>query len=78
MDNVTMLSFILQTKAGVTRDQIKATLGKGVLLKNVSQDITLSYGLLQDPDQSGSFQVTDVMAFCQDPDRLSVLFYTNL
>ena len=54
--------------------------GQGIILHNVNQDKIIGYGILREPTNVPAFDVDakDIMALCQDPDRLSVLFYSDL
>ena len=64
---------------GASATTLRDTFGKGILLKNVSQDKTLSYGLVEDiSEQPSRPPFMDVTALCQDPNRLSMLFYTKV
>jgi len=47
VDSVEMLVFELKRDSGVTSASLKESLGKGILLKNVSADKTISYGLVE-------------------------------
>ncbi len=62
-------------------ESLEKSVGAGLILKNSSKDQVLGYGIIVDPDsdpiQSNARQ-EDVTAICQDPDALTIVFYTDL
>ena len=54
--------------------------GQGIILRNVNQNKVIGYGVLREPTDVPAFDVDarNIMALCQDTDRLSLLFYSDL
>ena len=51
-----------------------------MLLKNINRDTTLAFGIFSSPDDVLKLTSTssDVIALCQDQERLSALFFSDL
>lgn len=55
--------------------------GKGLLLRNVSKDKTISYGIMREATgfiPALDTSVKDIVAICLDPKRFSVLFFSQV
>lgn len=70
----------LTVKSTFNADKFKTLAGKGLILKNIDLDKSISFGIFHREDDEHLLIQTsrDITALCQDSDRLSVLFFSDL
>ena len=76
----TSRSYELFIKSTFDIEKFKTLAGKGLLLKNIDLDKTLTFGIFNRKDDEHLTIPSDseITALCQDEYRLSVLLYSNL
>ena len=70
----------LTVKSTFNADKFKTLAGKGLILKNIDLDKSIAFGIFHRHDDEHLLIQTsrDITALCQDTDRLSVLFFSDL
>lgn len=74
--------YSLTASPSFNQTHFNTTAGRGILLRNIDKDnsISIAYGVIRITDYVPDLSQTakDIVAFCHDPGRLSILFHSVL